>query len=139
MDKACANKVLEVFKTPEEVERVVFCVEEEMLQHIFDTTRGLPDRDFLIAVLIEDAGSPRCVYCTSAFFITFLALDIWLAMSKSWKHSREDCLCPVLSRYSEVIVFTLAALVPVPSLRHKYGVELGNMPYLRIHQAESSL
>lgn len=70
MDQACANKLRKVFDGPEEIKKVVKCLGSERLHYLFDTTRGLSDKDFLIAVLIEYAGSPRCVDYKSAYSLT---------------------------------------------------------------------
>lgn len=63
MDKAYANKLLEIFVHPGEAGELIQCMRAKRLQYLFDTTRGLSDRDLLVAVLMEYEDSPRCVFC----------------------------------------------------------------------------
>ena len=61
MDQACANKLMDVFDSNDgEVGEIARCLGGERLQHLFDTTRGCPDGDFLIAILIDYEESPKC-------------------------------------------------------------------------------
>lgn len=96
MDYACADKLLEVFdEDPEEVGEIIQCLRGERLQYLFDTTRGLSDRDFLNAILVEYATSPRCISYSNGISIIVLASVMRLADSKaicSREHSREMCL-----------------------------------------------